>query len=89
MFPPDSIGSVAFHPTSARLLSNSGSRDFDYGFSDSDSDSDSSSDNDNDTFLGGALDAGNDVAAAVLAPIVRNKRQPRVRDSSLKLWKFE
>ncbi|KAE9407841.1 WD40 repeat-like protein [Gymnopus androsaceus JB14] len=36
----DSIGSVAFHPTSARLLSTSGSRDFDCSFSDSDSDSD-------------------------------------------------
>ncbi|KAF9074309.1 WD40-repeat-containing domain protein [Rhodocollybia butyracea] len=73
----DSVGSVAFHPTSARLLSSSGSRNFD--FTDSDSDSD--------------LEEGNDsgdaeTCADTRVVLLRSKRQPKVQDASLKLWKF-
>ncbi|KAJ3985551.1 WD40-repeat-containing domain protein [Lentinula detonsa] len=63
----DSIGSVAFHPTSSRLLSSSGSRNFDDDESDSDSDADGS---------------------ATSVSVHRRRRQPSVRDHSLKLWRF-
>lgn len=70
----DSVGSVAFHPTSARLLSNSGSRNFD--FTDSDSDSD--------------FEEGNESGGAERSSVLlrSSKRQPKVQDASLKLWKF-
>ncbi|KAJ4474393.1 WD40-repeat-containing domain protein [Lentinula aciculospora] len=73
-FSSDSIGSVAFHPTTSRLLSTSGSRNFDDGFSDSE---DSTSDSDD--ARSGTTTAGS---------VRQRKRQPLVRDNSLKLWKF-
>ncbi|KAJ3920129.1 WD40-repeat-containing domain protein [Lentinula edodes] len=70
----DSVGSVAFHPISARLLSSSGSRNFDEGSSDSE---DSVSDSD-DSLMG----------TATSVSMRRMKKQPSVRDNSLKLWMF-
>lgn len=71
----DSVGSVAFHPITARLLSSSGSRNFDdSGSSDSE---DSVSDSD-DSLKG----------TATSVSMRRRKRQPSVRDNSLKLWRF-
>ncbi|KIK65663.1 hypothetical protein GYMLUDRAFT_159385 [Collybiopsis luxurians FD-317 M1] len=70
----DSIGSVAFHPSSSSLLSTSGSRWFD-AVSDSDSE---------DSDVGTSIDVAVDTEVAVY----RKKNYPRVRDSSLKIWRF-
>ncbi|KAJ3758114.1 WD40-repeat-containing domain protein [Lentinula raphanica] len=74
----DSIGSVAFHPTSSRLLSASGSRNFDDdGVNESDSELESESGEDT------------NVTKSVVSVAVRGRsRRPSVRDNSLKLWRF-
>ena len=76
----DSIGSVAFNPVDANLLSVSGSRHF--NGSPNVSDSDSSDSSDSESLSGQGSHARN---------YVRRRRQPvqpHVVDSSVKIWKF-
>ncbi|KAF9228270.1 hypothetical protein BS17DRAFT_773386 [Gyrodon lividus] len=82
----DTIGTVAFHPSQAVLLSVSGSRHFEdergalNASEDSDSDSSDSSDSD-------AEDGPIGRSLAVVRKL-RNRPQPSVRDASINMWDF-